>query len=306
MKNLKKGLVILLAGMGLLTGCGASTNTGTNTRDNGEATSVDWPFYAIELDGETVGYMLGSIHFGKKSMYPFPDEIITSVEESSALYSEVTFSSIMSPSSAVLMRQATKAEPHVLSNLSSEEKSDLEANLESYDISLDDLEETNYYGLMSLMQGEYMSTSDVLNGVDLKLYSVAKDADIPNKAFETIEGQVEIIQSATNPMILEDNSWIDEIPVVSVAKEDNERLLDYYIRGELEENFEDLFLESELEGSADIIIHQRNLDWVEQLKEILPDEEQTFIVVGAGHLYGETGLISQLEMLDYKVTKVET
>lgn len=51
------------------------------------------------------------------------------------------------------------------------------------------------------------------------------------------------------------------------------------------------------------MIYHRNHDWVEQLKTILP-EQATFIVVGAGHLPGEQGLIELLQKQGYTLTAV--
>lgn len=309
MKNWKKGLVIFLAGAGLLTGCGASTDTSTNESSDevkASSSSVDWPFYAIESEGKTVGHMLGSIHMGKEDMYPFPDEIIDSLEASSAFYSEVTFSSMTSVHATLAMQEASQNEPLVLTGMTDEAKAKLETNLEPYDIKLEDIEELNYYGLMTLMQAEYMEASDSLNGVDMKLSSIADDADIPNKAFETLEFQLELFQTLYNKIPEHDEAWYEDLGTPEESREALESLLNHYIAGTLEENFDELFVENEVEGFSELMLDQRNLDWVEQLKEILPAEDQIFIVVGAGHLYGETGLINQLEMMGYQVTKIET
>ena len=46
---------------------------------------------------------------------------------------------------------------------------------------------------------------------------------------------------------------------------------------------------------------ERNLNWNEQLKEILPKDEPIFIAVGAGHLPGKNGLIEFLKKQGYIV-----
>lgn len=46
---------------------------------------------------------------------------------------------------------------------------------------------------------------------------------------------------------------------------------------------------------------ERNLNWNEQLKEILPKDEPIFIAVGAGHLPGKNGLIELLRKQGYTV-----
>lgn len=52
------------------------------------------------------------------------------------------------------------------------------------------------------------------------------------------------------------------------------------------------------------LIDNRNRNWEKQLKGILP-EKPTFIVVGAGHLIGENGLIKLLRKLGYTLSPVD-
>lgn len=49
------------------------------------------------------------------------------------------------------------------------------------------------------------------------------------------------------------------------------------------------------------ILYARNKNWDAQLKEILPKNEPIFIVVGAGHLPGEDGIIKLLRKQGYTV-----
>ena len=54
----------------------------------------------------------------------------------------------------------------------------------------------------------------------------------------------------------------------------------------------------------DILIYNRNRNWVEKLKKIMPDKSLT-IAVGAGHLAGEKGLIKLLRKAGYTVKPVK-
>jgi uncharacterized protein len=55
---------------------------------------------------------------------------------------------------------------------------------------------------------------------------------------------------------------------------------------------------------TDILLYNRNRNWVEKLKDILPDKS-VVIAVGAGHLPGDQGLISLLRKAGYTVKPVE-
>ena len=54
----------------------------------------------------------------------------------------------------------------------------------------------------------------------------------------------------------------------------------------------------------DILIYNRNRNWVQKLKTLMPEKSLT-IAVGAGHLAGEKGLIKLLRKEGYSVKPVK-
>lgn len=54
----------------------------------------------------------------------------------------------------------------------------------------------------------------------------------------------------------------------------------------------------------DLLLNDRNRNWVEKLKKIMPDNA-VVVAVGAGHLPGEKGVINLLRKAGYAVTPVE-
>jgi uncharacterized protein len=59
-----------------------------------------------------------------------------------------------------------------------------------------------------------------------------------------------------------------------------------------------------IEGNQDVLLNNRNKNWVGQLKEIMK-KEPVFVATGAGHLPGEHGLIALLRKQGYTVRPVE-
>ena len=57
------------------------------------------------------------------------------------------------------------------------------------------------------------------------------------------------------------------------------------------------------QAEIDVLLKNRNDKWIEKLPAIM-SERSSFIAVGAGHLTGETGLLTQLEKLGYLVEPV--
>ena len=57
-------------------------------------------------------------------------------------------------------------------------------------------------------------------------------------------------------------------------------------------------------GDNDILLNNRNKNWVKQLKTIMK-KESVFVAVGAGHLVGESGVIALLRKEGYTLTPIE-
>ncbi len=54
---------------------------------------------------------------------------------------------------------------------------------------------------------------------------------------------------------------------------------------------------------SDLLLYNRNRNWVEKLKSLLP-VKPLLIAVGAGHLHGYKGVINLLRKAGYKVKPV--
>lgn len=62
--------------------------------------------------------------------------------------------------------------------------------------------------------------------------------------------------------------------------------------------------DNEMMQYQDLLLNNRNVNWVEKLKTLMP-QNSLVVAVGAGHLPGEKGVISLLRKAGYKVTPVE-
>lgn len=56
---------------------------------------------------------------------------------------------------------------------------------------------------------------------------------------------------------------------------------------------------------TDVLLKQRNLNWMEKIPAMLKDEDIEFVLVGALHLVGDFGLISLLKQQGYQVTQLD-
>lgn len=72
------------------------------------------------------------------------------------------------------------------------------------------------------------------------------------------------------------------------------------------QKLEEMLMKSDpsISNYTDVLLYNRNRNWVTKLKELLP-EKSLLIAVGAGHLPGKQGCINLLRQEGYKVTPVK-
>jgi uncharacterized protein len=72
------------------------------------------------------------------------------------------------------------------------------------------------------------------------------------------------------------------------------------------QKLEEMLMKSDpsISNYTDILLYNRNENWIEKLKKLLP-EKSILVAVGAGHLPGKKGCINLLRQAGFKVTPVK-
>lgn len=138
-----------------------------------------------------------------------------------------------------------------------------------------------------------------MSGVEQELMVLAKEQNKEIKGFEDIAFQSSVFDSI--PYDVQAKELLKGIDSLhSYADEFNEMLNVYKTQRVME--IEKLFTESEFTMGAgqEILLDNRNRNWVNQLKEIMP-KDNVFVAVGAGHLPGKKGVINLLREAGYSV-----
>lgn len=134
----------------------------------------------------------------------------------------------------------------------------------------------------------------------------AKNTNKEIKGLETMAYQAGILDSIPYKLqAMQLVSYIDSANKgVDENKEFNELMTAY--KDQDLKKLEDLMMKSEIGMNeyADILLYNRNRNWVKKLKTLLPGKSLV-IAVGAGHLPGEKGVISLLRKEGYTVTPVK-
>jgi uncharacterized protein len=98
---------------------------------------------------------------------------------------------------------------------------------------------------------------------------------------------------------------LKSIDSFSVYKDEFDTMLAMYKKQQLD-SMESMIDKSEFGADkyGDLLLTDRNKNWVKQLRVIMKNES-VFVAVGAGHLVGNTGLINLLKKIGYKVEPLQ-
>jgi len=245
-------------------------------------------------------FILGSIHVANQSFYPLEPVIYKHLKSSNALIVEVN--DLESTESANYANQISRLPKgdKITDTLSQQDINRATKLGERLGVPFSAFQHKKlwYYGMvMASIQSIKMGYQPQW-GIDLHMIQQAKQNSLPIIALETSKAQIDMIDSIpVSPS--EFNLIMDDI---ESAQSMIIQLINAWQIGDL--NMIDELMKKSFETSPemeDILITQRNLNWIHRLHNLLNNYEQLFLVVGAGHLPGDQGLLNLLKMQGFNV-----
>ena len=263
---------------------------------------ADPAFYRVSK-GDQQHWLLGSIHAGKPSLYPLPDPIERAWLQSRALVLEVDLTHIS---------QQQWQEMGAITRLVDGKTLKEHIPLDLYRRTIiaagqNGLTENMlaplrpWFAAITLTQAA-LERTDFRSalGVDQHFAKQATDGGKPIIGFETLLEQLGYLASVGDNQTLMLESTLDELPqletgfrdVMKAWQEGDQAALVKLLKSEMAPPKLQAWLEQTL-------LAERNRNWDKKWPG-LPNE--SFIVVGALHLYGEQGLLALLEQQGWRIT----
>lgn len=263
---------------------------------------ADPAFYRISKGNEQ-HWLLGSIHAGKPSLYPLPDPVERAWQQSRALVMEVDMTHIS---------QAQWQEMGAITRLVDGKTLKDHLPIDLYRRTLiaagqNGLTEAMlaplrpWFAAITLTQAALERTGYRGEfGVDQHFAKRANDGGKPIVGLETLLEQLGYLASVGDNQTLMLESTLDELPelekgfaeVMAAWQNGDQATLINLLKEEMAPPKLQAWLEQTL-------LAERNRNWVKKWPG-LPNE--SFIVVGALHLYGEQGLLALLEQQGWRIT----
>lgn len=259
--------------------------------------------WQISSDTSTI-HLLGSIHVASFGIYPLDSSIEDAFELADNLVVEVNIKEVDEMKSAqLLIEYGTYPEGESLQdNISENLYVQLEEQFAKSDIDIAELDIFRpwvVYLMLEQLQMQELGYAPEY-GIDLYFIEKATRADKDIIELETAEFQFELLSSVLDEIIA---LVIEEDIIDPMTKEDLDRLFEAWENGDAAEIesilFEALVEEPALAPFYEKTYDERNLDMAAKIEELVADDETYFVVVGAGHLVGENGLVNILDERGY-------
>ena len=244
-------------------------------------------------------YLLGSVHAARSSLYPLDERIEKAFDASDTLVVEVN--TVQTSPAALVTQMTAKAsypEDDSLDKHVSKELLDLtDSRLAKYGLSVAAFKQFKPWFIATALEAMELTTLGITaaNGVDQHFLDRAKDQkrilelESATEQLELLNSFSEKEQEAFLKYTLKDldNTGKNTDEIMTAWHSGDDKKLDALLNDAIRND-------KELRSLYRRLIDDRNKKMADKIQEFLSTDHTYFVVVGAGHLVGETGLLKTL------------
>jgi uncharacterized protein len=261
---------------------------------------------ASAKNGNSV-FILGSIHYGTKELYPLPYAVQSSFRQSEVLVVESDILNLnTSKMQQLMVKYVVFPEEQTLSNNISRGTFEiLKKRLNAFGFTMESM--SNY---KPWFIGLTMAAKEVIDrgfseefGIDRHFLRLADDLGKQIKELEGMEFQFKLLsefdaelQEEFLKMTLKNQSYNLNGAFNAWIKADPQKMEQFLI--------DEMSKTLKLQSLYDELFYERNIRMCFKIDEYVLSEKKHFVVVGAGHLVGERGILKILRKKGYKVKQL--
>lgn len=260
------------------------------------------PLWELEGTSNTIR-LFGSVHFLRKEDYPLPQSIRRSIEDADVLVMELDMDDLNPiQAQATLTQMALDPDGRDLEALiGSSNFATARRQAAAIDIDLETLRLFEpWFAALQISQLRLAQLGlDPTQGIESRLTLQARHDGKPIIGLETLEGQLGTMDSlpadAQTRFLL---ITLDEAAEIDDLMDD---LLRAWRRGDVDTLERELLggLHEQPELYAALLV-ERNRNWTDRLLDLIDDDKDYLVVVGALHLVGDDSVLAMLERRGYR------
>jgi len=253
------------------------------------------------------GYLLGSFHAMKQEAYPLDSVFDEAFSEADLLVFEANRDSMQAKAQSLVRQLALYSPGQTLeSELTDSTYGMLQKQADTLGLNLKRMQRMEPWMVSITIPARRMKQAgyDPNQGIDQHFFDKAKDAGKSVAAFETTEEQMRFFDNLSakkqeaflRHSLEEANRTVENIDeMVRYWKNGNAAGLENMMINQMRADVPELYK---------TLIVERNKRWMSRLTEMLKEESHPMVVVGAGHLVGEDGLVKMLEAEGYQLEQL--
>jgi len=260
--------------------------------------------------GKKQGYLMGSIHFGKASMYPLPVTLLNAFKGTDALVVEANVvDADQNMLAQTMMSAGVYTDGQTLKTvLSKSSWNDLNVTASELGIPVAMVEGMKpWFASMTLTALALKKIGlDESLGIDRHFLDLAKKEHKPIRELESVEQQLALLSGLPKKVQL---AMLEQtINDIGNAKEYFDTMLKAWQAGDvsaIDKQFvDDMKKSAENRKLNKVMITDRNAAMAKGVDAMVRGGCNCFVVVGAGHLGGEKGIIKLLQGKGYEVEQM--
>ena len=289
----------LLAIAVIISSCSSSKNS-TGKTDKAPVTenALLWSVSGKGLS--TPSYLYGTIHMICKEDFLFSNTLKEKISTSKNIYLELDMddpSMMMKMASLAIMKDKT------LKDLMSKADYELVSSYvkDSLGMPMMIFNRMKPITLMSLIYTKVLPCSST-ESYEGKFVELAKAQKKEVKGLETIEDQMGVFDKI--PDSVEAQMILEMIRTMPEQRKQMAQMVDSYKKENIQQLSEQMSESPEWKGFEDILLANRNRNWIAIMESAMKQGSQIF-AVGAGHLPGKDGVINLLRQAGYTVSPVK-
>jgi uncharacterized protein YbaP (TraB family) len=252
-------------------------------------------------------YLLGSVHFLKEDSYPLAGAIERAFDDSQELVLEVDFGALdPARSQRVMLEKGLYENGKTLEgSLSKETYASVQKTMREWGMDIRALNRFEpWFVALTVMNLRLQKLGyDPNRGVDKYFFDKARTSRKEVLGLETFEFQIDLFDEL--PADTQESMLLQTLSDLEVMETELHRVVRSWVSGDVEV-LDSLLLGSFKEYPAVYqgLILKRNQKWLPSFERFLAQDKNIMLVVGAGHLVGEDGIIAVLRKKGYVVEQL--
>lgn len=256
-------------------------------------------------DGDSKLYLLGSVHIASEEMYPLAPEIENAYSESEGVALEIVLDQVNPfEMMGMMMLQGNQNLKDVMDSV---EYTNIKKMFDELGVpEMSYIKLKPWAATLVLMQQEMARTDFKQDlGFDYYFMNKARKDSLEVIGLETVKEQLSAFEELSN---LNSDFLKYSIEELNNSTKMINEMLEAWEQGDTNKINEIINMPSEktenYEKVTEILLDRRNFKMQEKIEGFLKDNKKYFVVVGAGHLVGENGLLTLLKNKKYKLKQL--